>query len=343
VTNFDQSLSSSHPSDAWTGRMATEDDAPKILELLVRTFGIWPLYDIPVAPLEHLRWKLFTRDDVRDGQIVIDDGDTIVGLNGFFRQWFKVNDRLRHTHQVVDLAVLPTYQNRGVVSATRRFAVSDRIPICDVLLGPQARVESRERILRTGKWDPAPRANTYLQVQVLEGPVIEVPNVVVGDWALCSPSRFDERIQTFWDEASQPFALIAAHDVAFLNWRYCDPRAGEWTLRTAEASGEILGYITYRVSKGSGHIGGLLALPGRLDVIDSLLRDMMGALAALGVPNVRCWSSPGHPYRAALQAVGIDKMRRQLYWTIHAPGDDFSELADPSATIHLVAGDADLI
>jgi hypothetical protein len=278
----------SHPSDNWAARFANDDDAEGILELLVATFGSWPLHEITVPPVEHLRWKLLTRDDARSFQIVVDDGDVIVGLNGIFRQWSNVNGRLRHAHQVVDLAVLPEYQNRGVISATRRFAVSDRIPYCDVLFGPRGRVESREAIRRTGKWDPAVRKNTYLEVLVLEGPVATAPPARQSSWLVQTPAQFDDRVRAFWDEASRPFDLISTHDEEFLNWRYCDPRAGRWTVHTVEEGGKLLGYVTYRVSNNWAYVGELLALPDRLDVVGSLLEEMMRRLHQQGIPSVQC-------------------------------------------------------
>jgi hypothetical protein len=343
MADREHALTSSHPSDNWAGRFATEADAEGILQLLVRTFGRWPLYDIDVPALDHLRWKLFTRDDVRGGQIVVDDGETIVGLNAFFRQWFRVKGRLRHTHQVVDLAVQPEHENRGVISATRRFAVSDRIPYCDVLFGPRGRIESREKIRRTGKWDPAMRPNSFLPVLVIEGPVAPQPPVRKRSWQMRTVDRFDERVRALWDEASQPFDLISAHNVDFLNWRYCDLRAGGWTVQMAEEGSKLLGYITYRSAGGWGYVGGLLALPERLDVVEGLLREMMRSLHERGIPAVQCWVTPSHPYLRVLGDIGMDKKRRHLQFIIHAENDDFSELEDPAALAHIVAGDTDLV
>jgi GNAT superfamily N-acetyltransferase len=332
----------SHASDNWTARFATEADAEGILDLLVTTFGTWPLHEITVSPLEHLRWKLLTRNDVRSLQVVVEDGGRIVGLNGVFRQWIKAKGQRRHAHQVVDLAVLPEYQNRGVISATRRFVVSDRIPHCDVLFGPRGRVEAREAIRRTAKWDPTERKNTYLQVFVLEGPVACPPDAQRA-WQLCTPERFDDRVGPFWEEAARPYELISAHDVDFLNWRYCDPRAGRWTVHTAEEDGRLLGYITYRISNSWAYVGGLLALPDRLDVVESLLEEMMRLLHRRGVPAVQCWTVPNHPYLPVMSGLGMDKKRRHLRFTIHAAGDDFSGLEDPAAAVHIVAGDTDLV
>jgi hypothetical protein len=50
-----------------------------------------------------------------------------------------------------------------------------------------------------------------------------------------------------------------------MNWRYCDPARGRFTVRVAERNGKILGYLVFKISEGSGYIVDLLALPGRID------------------------------------------------------------------------------
>jgi hypothetical protein len=39
----------------------------------------------------------------------------------------------------------------------------------------------------------------------------------------------------------------------------------------------------------------------------------------------------------------MEKKRRHLRFTIHAEGEDFSGLEDPTAALHIVAGDTDLV
>jgi hypothetical protein len=331
----------SQPPDDWTCRFATEADAEAILDLLVAAFGSWPAHEITVPAVEHLRWKLLTRQDVRPWQIVVEDGPVIVGLNAVYRQRIKLKGHLRSSYQFVDLAVLPEYQHRGVIPAARRFSVSARVPYGDVLFGPP-RVDPRAASRRPEKRDPALRKNAYLQALVLEGPVATLPPARQS-WLVQTPARFDDRVRAFSEEAAVPFDLISAHDEEFLNWRYCDPRAGRWTVHTAEEDGRLLGYVTYRISNNWAYVGGLLALPDRLDVVESLLQEMMRCLHEQGVPAVQCWSTTYHPYRAVLRDLGMEKKRRHIRVTVHAEGEDLSGLEDPAAALHIVASDTDLV
>ncbi len=292
--------------------------------------------------VEHVRWKFFGRDDVRPWQIVVEDGGRLIALNAVLRQPINVKGRPRSAYQFVDLAVLPEYQRRGVIPAARRFAVSARVPYGDVLFGPP-RVKPGVASQRTGRSDPALRMNAYLEALVLEGPVAVPPSARKSSLRIQTPSHFDERIRAFSDDAARPFDLTSAHDEAFLNWRYCDPRAGRWTVHTAEEGPRLLGYITHRISGHRAYVGGLLALPDRLDVVESLLEGMMRSLRGQDVGAVQCWAASSHPYGAVLRDFGIEKKRRYVRLTVHADGEDLSDLEDRTATLHIAAGDTDLV
>jgi hypothetical protein len=331
-----------HSPGDWHGRLATEADAEAILELLEASYDSWPSHEITCTKLDHLRWKLFSRDAVRRCQVVMEAGGRIIGLNAVFRQQIKLKDRLRSSYQFVDLAVLPAYQHRGVIPAARRFAIDARVPYGDVLFGPP-RINPRPGSRARERKQPELRRNAYLRVVVLEGPVVLRARARTSTWLVRTPARLDGRFGGFWEEAARPFDLISAPDEEFLNWRYCDPRAGRWTVHTGEEDGRLLGYIAYRISNDHAYVGGLLALPERLDVVEGLLEEMMRALHRQGVVTAQCWSSSSHPYRAVLRDLGMDAKRRHVRITVHVEGEDVSELQRRDAALHIVAGDTDLV
>src|SRR3546814_384679 len=116
-----------------------------------------------------------------------------------------------------------------------------------------------------------------------------------------SLDRFDERIDTFCIEAATAFDLIQARDQGYLNWRYADDRAGQFTIRIAEdAGGRLLGYLVLRTGRATTDLADLLALPGRTDVAQALVRDAVGLSRATGASAVRSWTMRGHPYEALL-------------------------------------------
>jgi RimJ/RimL family protein N-acetyltransferase len=313
-----------------------------MLAVLQEAFGGWPQREITVPALAHMRWKLLARDDARPWHIVVEDDGRIVGLSAVFRQTIQLQGRRRHAYQLVDLAVLPEYENQGVTTAARRLAVRERIPRMGIYINSGARTEAQPKFRRTRRWDPVRRQDTQVSALVLEGAVTPQP-AAGAPWSIKTAAHFDERVHAFAEQATQPFDFIDAHDEDWLNWRYCDPRAGRWTLHTAEANGTLLGYVTYRVSNGQGLVGGLLALPDRPDVVESLLRETMRSLSQLGVRSIRCWCAPGHPYQEILRSLGIARPRRTVTLTINASGEEFGYLQEQTARLHIVAGDTDLV
>jgi hypothetical protein len=173
--------------------------------------------------------------------------------------------------------------------------------------------------------------------------ILDLLVAAFGSWPLhdITVPPVEHLVRLFGEQATRPYDLIDAQCKDLLNWRFCDPRAGRWTVHTAEEDGRLLGYISYRISKGRGLVGGLLALPDRLDVIESLLEESLRSLHRQGIGVVQCWCAPRHPYRAVLERVGIGETRRTVHLVINAAGEEFTFLEDPAASVHVVAGDTD--
>ena len=62
-------------------------------------------------------------------------------------------------------------------------------------------------------------------------------------------SAFDERIDEFWKIVNDNHDFILERGREYLNWRYCDFRAGEFIVEQAEEDGKILGYIVYNINR----------------------------------------------------------------------------------------------
>lgn len=159
--------------------------------------------------------------------------------------------------------------------------------------------------------------------------------------------RFDERFDAFVDRASEEFDLIQVRDCEFLNWRYADDRAGQFTIRVAEDDGEVLGYLAIRTGRSSTDIADLLVLPGRLDVAHALIRDAVELSRRTGSSAIRSWMISGHPYEPLLGDIGFVRVRTSTKPVFHAnPRTDAAELAflaEPTTRVHLMLGDSDHI
>jgi hypothetical protein len=166
------------------------------------------------------------------------------------------------------------------------------------------------------------------------------------DGSIAALERFDERIGGFFEEAARPFDFIVVRSADYLHWRYCDPAAGRFTIRVAEQQGRLLGYLVFKIAEGEGYIADLLALPGRSDVVRSLVEDALRHFREAGVEQVTCWMVSRHPYNGILRRYGFLDSGKDVGFgcrEVSLDRSDLDFLEDLRARIHLTHGDTDWI
>ena len=359
-------------------RNPTEADGPQMAELLSRAFQGWPAFETHVPALEHLRWKM--RSDpiaARHHWVSEVDGRVAAMLLRIVRR-VRVRGRDCLARDGVDAAADPLYQGQRLYSSLLdHVGQSPRDSEFDLGLSysTNPRVQHRER--RMGR---KPLANP---IQVLQKPYraraivarrrnkygetmpawlavlgikLEAAVNRLGHrpywrrakraWSVTTLDRFDGRIDGFFDEAARPFEFVVVRSKDYMNWRYCDPAAGRFTVRIAEHEGRVLGYQVLKFTEGNGYIADLLALPDRIDVVRSLIEDALGLFRNAGVESVSCWMISRHPYNGILRRFGFIDSRRNV-GLAYEPRDHDSTalefLADAGARIHLTQGDSDWI
>jgi hypothetical protein len=165
-------------------------------------------------------------------------------------------------------------------------------------------------------------------------------------WSITALDRFDDRIDGFFDEAARPFDFVVVRSKDYMNWRYCDPAAGRFTVRVAEHEGRLLGYQVLKLTEGDGYIADLLALPERIDVVRSLIEDALALFRDAGVESVSCWMISRHPYNGILRRYGFIDSKRHVGLAYEPRDHDSTALEfldDAGARIHLTHGDSDWI
>jgi len=361
-----------------TVRNPSEADEAQLIELLSRAFPRWPQFEIPVPAIEHLRWKL--RSDpaaARHHWVGEIDGRIVVMLLRIIRR-VRVRGRDCLARDGVDAAVDPDYQEQGLYSAMvdeskehpqyfevdfglsyssnprlrRRDARKGSKPLgnpIQLLRKPyQARAIVRRRRSKYRGRLPAPLAVLRIKLASALNRIGHRPywRPVRPDWSITTLERFDERIDEFFDQAARPFDFLLVRSSGYLNWRYCEPAAGRFTVRVAEQEGKILGYLVYKISEGNGYITDLLALPGRLDVVRSLIEDALRLLREAQVELVSCWMIARHPYNGPFRRYGFVDSRRDIGFVSKAIDPDsgiLDFLDQATARIHLMHGDSDWI
>ena len=163
-------------------------------------------------------------------------------------------------------------------------------------------------------------------------------------WQIRTVDHFDESADEFWLQAAQTFDFIQVRDRAYLNWRYCDPRGGPFTVRVAELDGALLGYAALRADEHGAVLGDLLVLPDRIDVAQALVADSITIAKERRAPFLRCWLPRSHPYRKLLSSLGFAQYQTSApyyYRPFECEPAELAFLQDPSAKIHFMTADSD--
>ena len=361
-----------------TIRNATEADEPQMVELLFRAFHRWPAFEIDVPAIDHLRWKM--RSDPiasRHHWVSEIDGRVVAMLLAIARR-VRVGGRDYLAQESVDAAVDPRYQGARLYSSMAehvatvaenaefdlafwygtnpRTRLRQRSEHRKALANPiqvlqkpyRARTIVARRREKHGGRVPAPLAVLRIKAEVAFNRLGHRPywRPAKCAWPITTLERFDERIEGFFSEAARPFDFVIVRDKNYMNWRYCDPAAARFTVRFAEQEGRILGYLVLKVSDGEGYIVDLLALPGRIDVVRSLVEDALHFFREAGVELVTCWMISRHPYNGILRRYGFIDTRRDVGFTIRPrrlAEREVELLTDERARIHLTHGDSDWV
>ena len=310
--------------------------------MLTKAFGSWPKVEIAVEPLEHLRWKL---EGGRSGgypAIIVEQDGALVGAYIIAIRRVKFGGRVLTATGGSDVAVLPEYREQGVFGAIADHMRSENHSRFDLSLFYRSGHEAVTRVV--GRAERGLFGN-YVEVHVADL-TARLHDTGSGPLTVREVAAFDERINGFWEAASQPFDFIPARTRDYLDWRYCDRRGGAFSTTIAEAGEHVLGYLITRTSLGRGYIADALALPGRLDVVAALTSEALTRLAATGIHTVECWLPARHPYGETLARYGFVRMKtspRFMYRGQRASEAELSILRDPATAVHLMIGDTDLV
>jgi hypothetical protein len=131
-----------------------------------------------------------------------------------------------------------------------------------------------------------------------------------GDIQIKQVEFFDDRVNTLWGVSAEQYDYIGVRDKTYLNWRYCDLRAGNFRVTIASEKDDIVGYIVSKVNRYNpeypvGFIVDLLTLPERPDVVHILLEQERENFDSIDVNVVLCLMVKGHPYEKILPLHGF--------------------------------------
>jgi hypothetical protein len=164
-------------------------------------------------------------------------------------------------------------------------------------------------------------------------------------------ASFDERINELWDKTKLNYDFIVEKTKDYLNWRYCDPRGGNFDVRCVEEDGRILGYVVLRINRireeyPIGHIVDLLTLPERYDVVDALVSDAVEFFDSQSVNVIHYLGVKHRPTERIFNRHGFLDTRKKPY-VFYKSLDSMDILSNVKATsskqVHFCFGDLDSI
>lgn len=125
---------------------------------------------------------------------------------------------------------------------------------------------------------------------------------------------------------------------------------GEHTIKLAEENGKIVGYSILSVIRTDknypfGRILDLIALPGRLDIVDSLLADALKYFESNGINVCNATVVNGHPYSRVFKKRGFvnTETKLRLFYVDNGIEKDIEKLATgPTSKVHICYGDVSL-
>ncbi|MGE3960073.1 MAG: hypothetical protein AB7F65_00155 [Dehalococcoidia bacterium] len=224
-----------------------------------------------------------------------------------------------------------------------RFVRGDRLPTAEGASRTRLQIEAERRRRRK----PAAARLLAWQLRLMRQRLDRAPLDAApqSSYAVTTADRFDGRVDALFERAAEAFDLVQVRHSDFLNWRYLDERAGQFTVRVAESGGEMLGYAVLNTARATADLADLLVLPGRLDVARSLVGDAMHLARQSGSSAVRSWMMRGHPYEPVLSHLGFVRVRTSTRPVLHANArtipDELAVLESPQVRVHLMLGDSD--
>ena len=354
-----------------------QGDECRIVELLDTAFGGWPHRDISCSKDQFWRWKYLDNPSKKNNIVLAWLGERLLGCDHGIYMNLKIGDESLRLSHGTDSAVHPDYHGRGIYTRMAKLKkivhvevgrnLSYWISVNPIFIKSALRkgrpsfpyellnlLRVRDVRLHLVKTKSSYKIWKELGYYLLKGykalsGFFSRNNSVDGNFTLREIDEFDERIDSFWEEVKGYYCFILERTRGYLNHRFCDPRAGSYRVTIAEDGERILGYSVIMINRireyMSGNFLDLLVLPGRVDVVDALVKDAINHFDSEGVNAIRAWTLKGHPIIRVLEENGFvvsPSKPPALFFNIHKVGDEWETFQEsPVEKIHFQMGDTE--
>ncbi len=169
-----------------------------------------------------------------------------------------------------------------------------------------------------------------------------------SDYDIKDISYFGYDAEVFWRKISPNFDLIIERNQEYLNYRYCDSRAGDYKVKAVYRRDEMLGYCVLDLTqRNQAKILDFMTLSGEKDAADTLLLHVLDYITENKRNSVILWVvNNSEFYRVFMRNnfVKAKEIRPHLYFNsrvVEMEEWDKIHSLNPKR-VHFVLGDTDI-
>jgi len=313
-------------------------DEVELVGLLGKVFGKWPQQSA-CSPVEHWRWK-YLRNPQADNFIVLArDSERLVGCFHSVPMLIKIGEGIYSSSTGTDLGVDPEYRNRGISNKMRKLQRSLERKSVAFHYGVTSNPILLEKYRREKQGNLPYPPYIYVRIDDIELHRSQSEEIPLHEWygmkalkalnkignlgyrlkqgniKVREVQRFGDEVDAFWGKVQGGYSFIVVRSREYLNWRYCDPSCGDYTVMEAVEGNEMLGYVVIRIVRVKedyhyGYIVDLLTLPRGEDVAINLVSEAVDLFKSKEV-NLMLWQITGrHPHARIASRFGFLNTRR---------------------------------
>jgi GNAT superfamily N-acetyltransferase len=348
-------------------------DEAEIVELLKLAFPIWAESD---KALDEWRWR-YLDCPLKSDIAVAEYDDHVVGVNHGLRLYIKFGNNSILSDLEGNTVVDPDHRGKGLYTKMLDLTnkMTDENNVNFILWSSSNPIIISDDSKRGHRIFPPPISymvrirdvDTHLKAKTSEYAAVKkygflllktinrIGNTVgpseqinAGDVTIEDVPSFTGATDAFWSKAREYYNYAIERNRLYLNWRYGDPRGGEYVIKQATRGDRVLGYVVLELKNRGGYregyIADILASPERSDVAYALMKEACDYFDRLNVNATYFWAAKNHPYIGLAERHGFIDSRYHMYIAcrFRIDGGEFNLLKSSHPNkIHFQFGDID--
>jgi GNAT superfamily N-acetyltransferase len=352
-------------------------DEDQIVELLRLCIEGWPGFDLKCTPKEHWKWKYLDNPyGMISTCVAVNEGE-IVGVNHAIPLRIKIMDEMAYCLYAADTVVHPDFRGKGISTSLRKTNIANSeekgFKYVFFVTSNPILIKSFEKIRprlphQIGNLVKIKDIELQLEAMPVNNPTMikwgyRTLNLLNNIRSYFSKIRtsssskirrvetFDDNYRDFWEETRTQYDYIIERNVDYMNWRFCDNRAGDFVVHVAEEDDTLLGYSVVRVNRVRpeypiGFLVDLIVRNGRTDVISSLVSNALSYFNSEKVNIISCQFIKNHVNHKILSRHGFidSRIPVQIFCNPFGVNEEFPKIrsVDPNR-VYYSYGDIDSI